>query len=308
MPVLNSSRKFLYLSIAAIGVTAIALFATQGGRNLTGRLFGSLRMDKPQPVNINLSEFVGPSANQSLQQMVTQMISDQVVTTQHESPESVANVAAASAAAGFPVKLLKGRNDTPTITVLGARAYNLTVDRQRLQAIFDEAGRRDLVVPQSVNGARVAVRIPRAVIVTYGTCPGQSSAAANIATPAPVTSHYDNCLILREGPSPDISAPSDINLARMSEIALELAGMTPDQAHSFLQTIDWRSLLGVSFPRFMRSYQAVTVDGVPGTLLTLGARQGPDYALFWVKDGIVYSLRGFGNSGSATQLASSLTS
>jgi hypothetical protein len=306
MPI-HSSRKALYTFLAVIAVVVVVLFATPGGRSLSGRFLGSLRIDKPQSVNVNLSEFVGPNANHSLQQMVTQMISDQVVTTQSESPESAESVAAASAAAGFSVKLLKGRSDSPRITVLGAHAYTLTVDRDRLQAIFDEAGRHDLVVPQSVNGAKVSVRIPHAVILTYGTCPGESSAGANIATPAPATTQFDNCLILREGPSPDISAPADINLSKLSEIALELAGMTPSQAHRFLAAVDWRSMLGVSFPRFMRSYQAVTVEGVPGTLLTLGGRQGPDYALFWVKDGIVYSLRGFGDSGSATKLASSLT-
>ena len=307
MPVGSSNRKPLYISLAVIAIAVIVFFATPGGRNLTEGFLGSLRIDKPQPVNVNLSEFVGPNANHSLQQMVTQMISDQVVTTQNESPEPAANVAAATAAAGFSVKLLKGRSDTPRITVLGAHAYTLSVDRNRLQAIFDEAGRHDLVVPQSVNGAKVTIRIPHAVILTYGRCPGESSAGANIATPAPATTQYDSCLILREGPTPDIKAPSDINLSKLSEIALELAGMTPNQARRFLTTVDWRSMLGVSFPRFMRSYQAVTVDGVSGTLLTLGGRQGPDYALFWVKDGIVYSLRGFGDSSRATQLASSLT-
>jgi hypothetical protein len=307
MPIRSSTRKLLYISLAVIAVAGVVLFATSSGRNLTGRFVGSLRIDKPQPVNVNLSEFVGPNANQGLQQMVTQMISDQVVTTESESPEPVSSVAAASAAAGFSVKLLNGRSDTPRITVLGAHGYTLTVDRNRLQAIFDEAGRHDLVVPQSVNGAKATIRIPHAVILTYGTCPGESSAGANIATPAPSTTQYDSCLILREGPSPEINAPSDIDLSQLSEIALELAGMTPDQAHRFLATVDWRSMLGVSFPRFMRSYQAVTVDGVPGTLLTLGGRQGPDYALFWVKNGIVYSLRGFGDSSNATKLASSLT-
>lgn len=307
MPGHSSNRKPLYIFLAVIAVAAVVLLATRGGRNLTGSFIGSLRIDKPQPVNVNLSEFVGPNANHSLQQMVTQMISNQVVTTKSESPETEANVTAASAAAGFSVKLLKGRSDTPRITVLGAHGYTLTVDRNRLQAIFDEAGRHDLVVPQSVNGAKVTINIPHAVILTYGTCPGESSAGANIATPAPTTTQYDNCLILREGPEPDINAPSDINLAKLSEIALELAGMTPGQARRFLATVNWRSMLGVSFPRFMRSYEAVTVDDVPGTLLTLGGRQGPDYALFWEKNGIVYSLRGFGDSSSATKLASSLT-
>lgn len=306
MPGRSASRKPLYFSLAAILVLAGIWLAMPSGRNLTARFFGSLRMDRPQPVNVNLSEFVGPNANHSLQQMVTQMISDQVVTTESEPGQTASTAAAASEIAGFHVEVFKNRSDAPSIAVFGAHAYKLTVDRNRLQAIFDEAGRRDLVVPQSLNGAVVTVSMPRAVILHYGTCPGRSSVAANVATPPPVTTHFDNCLILRESPSPAIKAPSNINLAQLSEIALELAGMTPGQAHNFLARVNWRSLLGVSFPRFMRSYQSVSVDGVPGTLLTLGGRHGPDYALFWVKDGIVYSLRGFGDSSGATRLASSL--
>lgn len=148
MPVRSSSRKPVYFAVAAIAATAAILLAILSGRSFGARMFDSLRIDKPQPVNINLSEFVGPSAHQSLQQMVNQMISDQVVTTRSESAQSAANAAAASNAAGFSVKLLKGRSDTPAITVLGTHAYDLTVDRNRLQAIFDEAGRRDLLVPQ----------------------------------------------------------------------------------------------------------------------------------------------------------------
>ena len=61
---------------------------------------------------------------------------------------------------------------------------------------------------------------------------GQSR-EANVATPPPVTTHYDDCPILREGPSPRVGTPADINLAQLSEIGLELAGMRPDQAHRF---------------------------------------------------------------------------
>lgn len=306
MPARPGNRGPLYLSFALL-VALVLWFLFPFGRHETSRFLGSLRMDKPQRVNVNLSEFVGPDANHSLQQMVTQMISDQVVTTVSESPETVSNAETASQVAGFPVKVLGGRSDAPSIAVLGAHAFKVTVDRNRLQTIFDEAGRHDLTVPQSVNGSVVSVRIPREAVLHYGTCPGRSSVAANIATPPPATTHYANCVILQEGPSPSISAPPDVDLEQLTEIALELAGMTPGQARQFLARVDWKSMLGFSFQRNMRSYQTVNVDGAPGTLLTLGGRRGPDYALIWVKNGIVYSLRGFGDSSDATKLAASLT-
>ena len=301
----SSTQKPLLFGFAALAVIGLWLIIP-AGRRLAGQFLDSLRMDKPQTVNVNLNQFVGPSANRSLQQMVTQMISSNVTTTLNEPEQQVATVADASTAAGFHVEAFKARSEAPAITVDGAHAYKMTVDRARLQAILDEAGRKDLVVPASVNGAAVSVKIPRAVVMHYGTCPGPSSAAANITAPTPTTTHFDNCLILREGPSPQIDAPQNIQIPRLAEIGMEVAGMTPDQAHEFLSHVSWQALLGVSFPRFLRTYRTVNVQGVSGTLLTLGARQGPDYALIWAKDGIVYSLRGFGNSDQAVQLAQSL--
>ncbi len=295
------------LSLSLAGVTAVAIwFSVSTGRHLTMRFLGSLRMDKPQSVNVNMSEFVGPDANHSLQEMVTQMISDKVVVTESEKSQEASSAAQAAQLAGFPLGLINGRGNFSSIVVSGAHAYNLTVDRARLQTILDEAGRHDLIMPRAVDGAAVTVRIPRAVILRYGTCPGRSSVAANVATPPPTTTRYDDCLILREGPSPQVGVPPDINLSQLSEIGLELAGMTPEQAHRFLTRVDWKSMLGVSFPRFMRSYQTVSVNDVPGTLLTLGTRRGPDYALIWAKNGIVYSLRGYGDPSEATKLAASV--
>ncbi len=295
------------LLVSSVAIVAVAVwFATPFGRHITNGFLDSLRIDKPQTVNVNLAAFGGPNANQGLQQMVTQMIADNVTTTVNQSPQNETTATDASRVAGFPVEVMKARSDEPEITVDGEHAYTMTVDRARLQAILDEAGRKDLVVPSSVNGAPVTVRVPRAVVVRYGTCPGPTSAAANVATPTPSTTHYDNCVILREGPPLQINAPQNIDLSQLSEIGLELAGMTPDQAHQFLSQVDWKSLLGVSFPRFMRSYQTVQVHDVPATLLMLSGRQGPDYALFWKKNGIVYSLRGYGSPDDATRLAQSL--
>ena len=82
--------------------------------------------------------------------------------------------------------------------------------------------------------------------------------------------------------------------------------MNPTQSHDFLETVDWKSTLSMTVPRFLRSYQAVKVNGVLGTLLTLSDRRGPGYTLIWAKDGTVYSLVGFGDSSEAVNLASSL--
>lgn len=291
---------------AAGAVVIIVWFALPATRHLTQRFFGSLRVQKVQAVNVNLSNFVGPNADSTLQNMVSQMISDKVVTTKSEETEEAADAAAASQLAGFRAELPSDRRDKPTLVVTGAHAFTLTVDRARLQAILKEAGRPDLTLPPAMDGAQVEISIPREVRARYGTCPGRPSATANVATPTPRSMQYNDCVILTEGPSPTVNAPAGLDLPQLAEIGLELAGMTSNQAQEFLGNVNWKSTLGVPVPRYMRSYETVKVNGVQGTLLNMAGRRGPTYSLLWAKNGTVYSLTGYGDSGNAVTLANSL--
>jgi hypothetical protein len=307
----SSSKRWqpLLAGAAVIAVVAVGL-SLPAGRSLVGRFFRSLRMQKVQAVNVDLSSFTDPNANPALHQMVAQMISDKVVVTVNESDQPASDVSAATQLAGFPVQLLGNRKDTPKLVVAGAHAINLTVDHTRLQAIFNEAGHPDLVVPQSLDGAAVAVQMPRAAEVQYGTCPTPTSAtnaiASNVTGPPASSTQFIDCVRLREGPSPTVNVPPGLDIQHLAEIGLEVAGMNSTQSHDFLQTVDWKSTLSMTVPRFLRSYQAVKVKGAQGTLLTLAGRRGPGYTLIWAKNGMVYSLVGFGDSTEAVDLASSL--
>ncbi len=311
MVVESSSKRWRPILAGAviIAVAAVGL-SLPAGRMLVGRFFRSLRMQKVQAVNVDLSSFTDPNANPALHQMVAQMISDKVVVTVNEQDQPASDASAATQLAGFPVRLLGSRKDPPKMVVSGAHAINLTVDRSRLQAIFTEAGHPDLVVPQSLEGAAVAVQIPRAVQVQYGTCPTPTTAtnaiASNVTGPPAASTQFSDCVRLRQGPSPVVNVPQGLDIEHLAEIGLEVAGMNSTQSHDFLQTVDWKSTLSMTVPRFLRSYQAVKVNGAQGTLLTLAGRRGPGYTLIWVKNGIAYSLVGFGDSSQAVDLASSL--
>jgi hypothetical protein len=302
----SGKRWFPLVVVVLAALFIIAWFSFPPTRRLAQKFYGSLREQNVQTVNVNFSNFVGPSANSTLQQMVSQMISDKVTVTTRQHEQPAANAAAASQAAGYPVHLLAARKDAPELAVGGKLAFDLTVDRARLQSIFKEAGRSDLQLPESVDGAQVSVTIPALVRARYGNCPGRPSATANIATPAPHTSQYSDCVLLTQGPSPEVKAPSNLDLPKLTEIGLELVGMTPSQAQQFLKNVSWKAMLGIPVPRFMRSYEAVTINGVPGTLLSMAGRRGPTYTLIWAKNGIVYSLTGYGDSGNAVSLADSL--
>ncbi len=154
-------RPFI-AGLVVIGVAALVLILP-AGRGLVGQFFRSLRVQKVQAVNVDLSSFTDPNANPALHEMVAKMISDKVVVTKAEKDQQPSDPSAAAQLAGFPVQLLANRKDAPKLVVTGEHDINLTVDRSRLQAIFDEAGHANLIVPQSLDGAAVSVQMPRAV-------------------------------------------------------------------------------------------------------------------------------------------------
>ncbi len=306
----SAKRWKPYVAGAAAIAVVVVFLSLPAGQKLVGQFFGSLRMQKVQAVNVDLSSFTDPNANPALHEMVAKMISDKVVVTVNEQDQAESDPASAAKLAGFPVQLISSRKDQPKLAVSGEHDVNLTVDRSRLQAIFNEAGHPDLLVPQSLDGAAVAVQIPRAVQVQYGTCPTPTTAtnaiANNVTGPPAASTEYSDCVRLREGPSPKVNVPPGLDVENLAQIGLEVAGMNPTQSHDFLQTVDWKSTLTMTVPRFLRSYQGVTINGTQGTLLTLAGRRGPGYTLVWAKNGMVYSLVGFGDSSEAVALANSV--
>lgn len=299
-----------WLAGVIVLVLVIGFTGLPQGRALVKRFARSLRMQNVQAVNVDLSAFTDPNANPSLHQMVTQMISEKVTRNVNEPDQSASDVSVAGNLAGFHVQLLSARKDPAKLVVAGEQSVSLLVDRARLQTIFTDAGHPELVVPASLDGAAVSVDIPRAVEIQYGNCPGQATAtseiASNITGPTPGTTQYSDCVRLREGPSPIVKVPSELDVRRLAEIGLEVAGMTPGQAGDFLNTVNWQTTLVLTVPRFLRSYEAVRVAGAKGTLLTMAGRRGPGYTLIWSKGGSAYSMEGFGDSSQAVQLAESL--
>lgn len=245
---------------------------------------------------------------------ISQLISDSV-TMQKEpgDPVTVANAEEASQLAGFNVRAPEGT--TPSrISVMSGASFTFTIDRAKAQALLDEAGRSDLVLPEEVDGADVSVNVPSGVSIAFGNCPEPSSAnevklemkreTETSGSPGRV---YKDCVIFAQIPSPEVSAPASLDIARLAQIGLEFTGMSAEEAAQFTSNVDWTSTLVVPIPRNAASYQQVTVDGVTGTLIERPSDDAPQFALFWVKDGIVYTIGGLGsNSQKALEIANSL--
>lgn len=301
-------------AVAAAIMIAVLTFPT--ARGMAQRLLATLRIEKVQTVRIDPSSLNG---NHNLQEMLAKMISDKVVVTADEKPQQAANAEAASKLAGFDVRVLAGRSDSATFHVGGQHAFHMAIDRERLQDALDQAGRPDLILPATLDGATVSVQVPRAVATRYGNCPADDHDAGgkrvldrdnasrrNLENRESRSPLPEGCLLLMQAPSPVINVPSDLNLQQLAEIALQISGMTPVQARQFCQAIDWKSTLIVPIPRSVSSYDNVEVNGAQGTLMHTSTHGTSTYVLIWVKNGIIYVLSGSGAADKAVELANSL--
>lgn len=300
----SRSRLAWAASLAAAVIVISLLFPS--ARSFAQRLLATLRVERVQTVSLDFETLNNSPSRQPLEALA-KLLSENAVVTANEKPSPADSRDAASQVAGFPVRLLSTRTDSPAIEVSGAHAFHLTLDRSRLQDILDQAGRSDLILPATLEGATVSVQVPRAVAVKYGECEKQNP---QIPDQAPATSSTPviPCLVVIQAPSPVINVPSDLNLQQLAEIGLQLGGWSPVKAREFCQTVDWKSTLVLPIPHTVQSYETVTINGVRGTLMHFpdSNNRRPSFALIWINNGIIYSIIGKGDSSSAVQLASSL--
>jgi hypothetical protein len=296
------SRFAWAASLAAVVLLISLMFPAT--RSFAQRLLATLRVERVQTVSLDFGPLNNGASRQPLDALA-KMLSENAVVTTNEKEFSADSRDAASQTAGFPVRLLSMRTDTPTFEVSGAHAFHMSLDRSRLQDVLDQAGRSDLLLPATLDGATISVQVPRAVAVKYGACKKEEEenpSAPSTASPA------NPCLVLIQAPSPVVNVPSDLNIQQLAEIGLQLAGWTPVKAREFCQSVDWKSTLVLPIPRTVQSYETVTINGVRGTLMHFpnSTNERPSFALIWIDGGVIYSLIGRGDSTSAVQLASSL--
>jgi hypothetical protein len=296
-----------FASAAVLIVTLILAFP--GTRALAGELLNLFRVQQVTVVPVDFTGLEQLTGDGALGNQFTELISNSTDMTQKPGDAiQAADAAQASQLAGFNVRVPEG-NTPSQIYVTDAAAFTMTIDRAKAQALLDEAGRGDLVLPESVDGAEISVNIPSSVSVAYGTCPkpeADSSEAENEQSPR---QRYPDCVILAQIPSPNVSAPADLDINQLAQIGLEFTGMSAEEAAAFTSTVDWTSTLVVPIPSNSASYDQVAVDGVTGTLIHRPSREGEPttFALLWVKDGIIYAISGRGaNSDRAIEMANSL--
>ena len=297
------------VSIVLILTLILAIPAT---RALASEFLNLFRVQRVTVVPVDftgMEQFNGAVGNN-----ISQLISESVtMQKQPGDPVTAATTEEASQLAGFNVRA--PQDIAPSrISVMSGADFTFTIDRTKAQSLLDEAGRKDLVLPEEVDGAEVSVNIPSSVSIAFGNCPepsNDSEAAREMERETETSGSpgrvYKDCIILAQIPSPEVSAPASLDINKLAQIGLEFTGMSADEAAQFTSTVDWTSTLVVPIPKNAASYQQVPVDGVTGTLIERPSDDAPQFALFWVKDGIIYTVGGLGtDTQRALEIANSL--
>jgi hypothetical protein len=306
IPMLKKIFMSTSVRYAAIVALVLALIVSiPATRALADQLLNLFRVEQVTVVPIDFTGMQELTGNSALGKQISELVSSSIsMEKKPGQPVTAADASDASQKAGFTVRLPQNATST-RISVLGNAAFTFTIDRSKAQALINEGGRNDLVLPDSIDGAVISVTIPASVQADYGSCPDPST--YDSAQRGSMSRQYPDCVILSEIPSPTVNAPANVDVAQLAQIGLEFTGMSSDQAAAFTKSVDWTSTLVVPIPKNAATYQQVAVDGVTGTLIQRPADDAPQFVLIWVKNGIVYAIGSLGtNSQQAIDMANSL--
>jgi len=282
------------------GLSLVAALAVASSfapvRAWAGEFLGLFRVRQVTVVPVDTTRLSALTGNETLAKQISALMSDSVkITKEPADPRVVASAAEASAAAGFTIRLPGSRADAPVLTVQDGAAFQFTVDLERAQSLLTESGYAT-TLPATLAGAVIAVDIPAGVSAAYGACPPPTEEEEGNAVTGSPGRRFVDCLLLAQIPSPTVTTPPDVDVAALAEIGLQFTGMTPDEAHAFAQSVDWTSTLVIPIPRNGSRYEQISVDGVTGNLIQRPSDDAAEFALIWVKDGIIYAIGGLGSN------------
>ena len=304
-------KKWFAFPVVRFGTAAVLILALilafPGTRALAGELLNLFRVQQVTVIPVDFTGLEQLAGDGALGNQFTDLISSSMNMSQKPGdPVEAASAEEASQLAGFTVRLPQAMDPSQIYVTEGA-AFTMTVDRAKAQALLEEAGRDDLVLPESVDGAEISVDVPASVSVAYGTCPKPQADSSESEDGQIPGRRYPDCVILAQIPSPSVNAPADLDINQLAQIGLEFTGMSHEEAVAFTDTVDWTSTLVIPIPKNAAKYEQVTVDGVTGTLIQRPSDDSPRFALLWVKDGIIYAISALGaNTEQAMNMANSL--
>jgi hypothetical protein len=207
-------------------------------------------------------------------------------------PAPVANVQEAASKAGFailqpdPALLPQGASKTPTVRYSPASQTRLTFDKQKARTYFDSLNRKDVSLPDNMNGATLIVSLPPVVMLEYTGSDGKPS------------------LMVGEAREIQVGVEGNVTLDEVRSFLLSMPGLPDDLARQLRSIQDWRSTLPIPIPVDKISWQDTTVAGSPGYLLNDNTGLGS--AVIWQRNGQILGVAGPMKATDLKKLAESL--
>lgn len=306
--------KLLSKTLRPVWAALMILLAAGGmlsfpaGRAWAGEFLGLFRVQQVRVVPIDFSGLEQYNNDETIANQFSDMFSKSItVRKEPAKPRPVAGAEEASQLAGFTVRLPSEMPEASQFFIQSGSAFDIMVDRGRAQSLLNELGRSDLVLPESLEGATISVDIPDGVVAAFGECPEVVVEDDEKKAEEENILKFPKCTVLFEIPSPTINTPPDMNIAELAELGLEFSGMKPEEARTLTESVDWTTSMIVPIPRQNATVEEVMVDGVQGTVIKRESGYAPRYVLVWIKDGITYSINGYGlDVEKALEMANSL--
>jgi len=164
----------------------------------------------------------------------------------------------------------------------------------RRRAVRETLDLRDLEVPAGLDGQPITVRTSATVRQSFV---GERRRVE-----------------LVQGRSPEVSLPAGLDLERLGEIGLRIAGLDAGEARRFARSIDWHTTLVMPVPLDAASFTEVSVHGQRGLLVQSSAptrggdphRRRPGRMLLWSEGDMVFALGGNLDEMAMVEMAESL--
>ena len=292
----NRLRIFTNWKTAFAGIAAllvITLVASPSARALAQDFLNLFRVKRFAAVTVDQTRLAqlqeGKVDLETLIGSSTEVLKDPGKPQVVDSPEAAAQLA------GIPVRVpatLPDNVQLEDIRVQGEGVVRVKADTARLQALIDALGVTDVKIPEQLNGATVTVNKPPIVAMNYKRDRGNSTEK----------------IVFMQARNPQIELPEGVDLSQLGEIALRVAGMAPDEAQRFAQSIDWTSTILVPVPANATAFREVEVRGVTGLLITTDGtttlstgqetKTIPQRStLLWAEGDLVYALSGTSSTG-----------
>jgi len=289
-----------WAALAVIAVLAISMSFPQV-RAIASRFLELFRVERITAVQVGIDLGELPGEMEELFTALQPLLGDQIRVEELVEPVEVQDAAEASALAGFPVRLPAGLGGPRRMIHQPAKTVHFVIERDRWQALLDEMGYDDFVIPESADGSQVTIHIPDTVAALYGECAPVEDEEMRLRE------QPEDCTILVQSHNPSVEVPPELDLNRMGEIFLEVLGMSPEDAAEFSSRVDWLTTLVIPVPQGAAYHNVPNVDGVSGIALEDPTAAGASrYTLVWLKDGLLYGLAGVADIGEATRVANSL--